>query len=119
MSPVVTFDDHKDSQESEDEKSRMHIAAKIFIHGIVVVYFSYATYNYITTREYLTFIEIYRNHGHQSFRRQMHSRLWFDPLFSVWNAAACDGFNVPGINLFQIIKTTLWWSDLWLCRTTN
>lgn len=52
MTPVMIDDDgDKKFQEDEDKNTSMHLGLKIFIHLIVIVYFSCATFNYISTRE--------------------------------------------------------------------
>lgn len=62
MTPVMINDDGEKIQENEEKSSSMHIGVKIFIHFFVVAYFSYATYNYISTREY-NLITRYVNHS--------------------------------------------------------
>jgi hypothetical protein len=73
MAPVMIGDDEK--TDSDNKNSPMHISIKIFIHFIVVVYFSYATYNYISTRECFILSKYNRNQNDHSCRRQMYSRM--------------------------------------------
>lgn len=57
MTPVTIVEDDKNDQDINST----HIGIKLVIHSVVIAYFSYATYKYISTREcnYFSLITFY------------------------------------------------------------
>lgn len=62
----------------------------IAVHSIVMLYFVYANYfNAATSKRYKFLIVEILMKKKIKFRRQMHKRLQFNAMFTIWNASIC------------------------------
>lgn len=97
MTPVAINDE---DDRNDQEVTSTHFGIKIIIiHSVVIAYFSYTTYKYISTREF-NYFNLIAFFIFDFCRRQMHSRLYFDSLLSIWNAVAGVLRHLPWAFLF-------------------